>query len=157
MSQSATQIKATNISNDRLHIKIYDAAEQVYQVQESVLPRPKNNAVSSSGAALEFSLIESSFSFKVKRKGSDQVLFDTSGATLIFESQYVRLRTQLPQNPSLYGLGEHSDFFRLETHKYTRTFWNESLPSSRTMQIYMAATPYTLNIVAELAHMAYSY
>ncbi|KAF2812253.1 alpha-glucosidase-like protein [Mytilinidion resinicola] len=104
--------------------------QTIYQVQESVLPRPNNDAVEASGAALEFDLTEKPFSFQVKRKDSGKILFDTSGpgGTLIFESQYVRLRTQLPQNPSLYGLGEHSDSFQLETHRYTRTLWNAESP-----------------------------
>jgi len=52
------------------------------------------------------------------------VLFDTSAASLVFESQYVRLRTSLPESPSLYGLGEHTDPFMLNTTNYTRTIWN---------------------------------
>jgi alpha-glucosidase len=56
-------------------------------------------------------------------------LFNTSDSPLNFETQYVRLRTSLPQDPNLYGLGEHSDDFRLATkHSYTRTFWNAESP-----------------------------
>jgi alpha-glucosidase len=46
---------------------------------------------------------------------------------LVFESQYVRLRTTLPSDPNLYGLGETSDSFRLETDDYYRTLWNIGL------------------------------
>ncbi|KAJ4291271.1 hypothetical protein N0V88_006273 [Collariella sp. IMI 366227] len=41
---------------------------------------------------------------------------------------YLRLRTSLPQNPNIYGLGEHSDDFRLPTDNYTRTLWNAESP-----------------------------
>ena len=58
-------------------------------------------------------------------KRGDEVLFDTSAAALVFESQYVRLRTSLPDDPYLYGLGEHSDPFRLNTTDYIRTLWNQ--------------------------------
>ena len=34
------------------------------------------------------------------------------------------MRTKLPENPNLYGLGEHSDPFRLNTTKYVRTLWS---------------------------------
>lgn len=37
----------------------------------------------------------------------------------------MRLRTNLPDDPYLYGLGEHSDPFRLNTTDYTRTIWNQ--------------------------------
>ncbi|KAF7330338.1 DUF917-domain-containing protein [Mycena venus] len=112
----------------RLHVKIDDAGQNVYQVQESFLPRPSTQNVSASGAALEFSFTENPFHFTVTRKDSGDVLFDTSGAQLIFESQYVRLRTNLPKDPNLYGLGEHSDDFRLATADYTRTMWNSESP-----------------------------
>lgn len=53
------------------------------------------------------------------------MLFDTSAASLVFESQYLRLRTSLPDNPNIYGLGEHSDPFRLNTTDYIRTLWSQ--------------------------------
>ncbi|KAJ4295473.1 hypothetical protein N0V90_007485 [Kalmusia sp. IMI 367209] len=115
-------------AKDRLHVKIYDADEQVYQVQEQVVPRPKNDESPAADADLEFALVESPFSFTVTRKENGEVLFDTSAEQLIFETQYVRLRTSLPQNPNIYGLGEHSDPFRLPTVKYHRTFWNAESP-----------------------------
>ncbi|KAI1175178.1 glycoside hydrolase family 31 protein [Nemania sp. FL0916] len=115
-------------TNSRLHVKIYDAAEQVYQIQESVLPRPPNSGVLSSNAAIQFALTEDPFSFSISRTDSDEVLFDTNGTNLVFESQYVYLRTQLPDYPNLYGIGEHSDSFRLPTTNYTRTLWNAESP-----------------------------
>jgi alpha-glucosidase len=42
----------------------------------------------------------------------------------VFESQYLRLRTKLPEDPYVYGLGEHSDSFRLNTTDYIRTLWS---------------------------------
>ena len=43
---------------------------------------------------------------------------------MIFESQYIRLRTSLPDDPNLYGLGEHTDPLKLPTNDYTRTLWS---------------------------------
>lgn len=65
------------------------------------------------------------FSFTVSRVSNGEVLFDTSAASLVFESQYLRLRTSLPDEPYLYGLGEHSDPFRLNTTDYIRTMWSQ--------------------------------
>ncbi len=67
----------------------------------------------------------SPFSFSVSRAKTGEVLFDSSAAQLVFQSQYVRLRTKLPENPNLYGLGEHSDSFRLNTTAYIRTLWSQ--------------------------------
>lgn len=106
-----------------MHVKIYDASETVYQVPESVLPRP-SGSVNASSSTLTFSLVEAPFSFAIKRTGSGETLFDTAGSNLIFQSQYLRLRTALPENPNLYGLGEHTDPLRLNTTDYTRTLWS---------------------------------
>ncbi|KAI2476772.1 Glycoside hydrolase family 31 protein [Pyrenophora tritici-repentis] len=116
-------------TNERLHVKIYDAAEQVFQVQEEVFPRPKNEKGASGNSALLFGINENPFSFAVKRKDNDEVLFDTSATPLVFEKQYVRLRTKLPDNPNIYGLGEHSDSFRFATDNYERVLLNAESPN----------------------------
>ncbi|KAK8063117.1 Glycoside hydrolase family 31 [Apiospora hydei] len=121
------ELKLTvNYDNEnRLHVKIEDAKSIAYQVPESVFPRPDASAsVSAEDAALEFSLTVSPFAFAVKRKDSGEVLFDSGAAPLVFEDQYLRLRTSLPRSPNLYGLGEHTDPFRLNDTDYTRTMWS---------------------------------
>ncbi|KAH7384493.1 alpha-glucosidase precursor [Pyrenochaeta sp. MPI-SDFR-AT-0127] len=119
-------------TNDRLHVKIYDAALTVFQVQEQIVPRPANENAAASGAALQFDIVEQPFSFTVKRKENNEVLFDTSSVPLVFEKQYVRLRTTLPENPNIYGLGEHSDSFRFKTKSYQRVFLNSESPNIPT-------------------------
>lgn len=104
-------------------MKIEDAAEQVYQVPESVLPRLAAKGVPAKDSELKFDYTKNPFSFAVSRAKTGEVLFDTSAASLVFESQYLRLRTKLPKDPSLYGLGEHTDPFRLNSTDYVRTIW----------------------------------
>lgn len=96
-------------------------------MQEQLFERPKPGNTSSGDADLEFELVNEPFSFKVTRKENNEVLFDTSSAQLIFESQYLRLRTTLPNDPNIYGLGEHSDSFRFP-NVYRRTLWNAESP-----------------------------
>ncbi|KAI0156539.1 glycoside hydrolase family 31 protein [Xylariaceae sp. FL1272] len=115
-------------SEARLHVKIFDAGLDVYQVQEAVLPRPSSEDVSSSDAAIQFSMIENPFSFSISRTSSGEVLFNTTGSQLVFESQYLYLKTGLPKDPNIYGLGEHSDSFRLPTNDYQRVLWNSESP-----------------------------
>ncbi|KAF2969592.1 hypothetical protein GQX73_g3965 [Xylaria multiplex] len=110
-------------TDSRLHVKIQDAANDVYQVPESFLPRPKSGGSTKRKSALKFDYVKKPFSFSVSRSDSNEVLFDTSAASLVFESQYLRLRTKLPEDPVLYGLGEHSDPFKLNTTDYIRTLW----------------------------------
>ncbi|KEQ99527.1 glycoside hydrolase family 31 protein [Aureobasidium subglaciale EXF-2481] len=119
------KLEATYQTGDRLHVQIYDAEENVYQVPESVLPRPSANGnASSTTSQLIFDVVADPFSFAVSRRDGGQTLFNTSGTNLVFQSQYLRVRTQLPENPHLYGLGEHSDPFQLNTTNYTRTLWS---------------------------------
>ena len=109
----------------RIHVKISDANNVVYQVPESVFPRPASNPSSNpSSAAIKYSHKLKPFSFSITRASSGEVLFDSSAASFVFESQYLRLRTSLPANPNIYGFGEHSDDLRLNTTNYTRTLWS---------------------------------
>ena len=91
----------------------------------SVLDPPNGTTIrSSADSSLQFVLTAKPFSFAIKRKASQEVIFDTKGSSLIFESQYLRLRTSLPPNPNIYGLGEDTDAFRRNTTNYTRTLWS---------------------------------
>ena len=105
----------------RLHVKISDKAEQAFQIQESVWSRPAAASVGPDASDLEFSWTNNPFTFAVSRKENKETLFNTSAASLVFEDQYLRLRTSLPDQPSLYGIGEHTDPFQLNTTNYTRT------------------------------------
>jgi len=109
--------------DSRLHVIIYDKDEQVYQVPEFVLPRPTGSSTSDE-SQVEITVEEAPFSFTVIRKANKEVIFTTRGSHIVFEDQYIRLRTTLPNDPSLYGLGEHTDSLRLPTSAYTRTMWN---------------------------------
>jgi alpha-glucosidase len=116
-------LKAHSCLESRLHVKILDPEEQAYQVAESVFPRPSGSS-SPSNSLLGFKYTADPFTFAVVRKSTNETLFDSSAASLIFENQYLRLRTRLPSSPHLYGLGEHTDPFQLNTTNYTRTLWN---------------------------------
>ncbi|PNP42332.1 hypothetical protein TGAMA5MH_06014 [Trichoderma gamsii] len=117
-------LQVTYQTADRVHVLIQDKGNQVYQVPESVFPRP-GGAIPSQLSNLKFSYTASPFSFNITRAKTGEVIFNTSPASLVFESQYLRLRTSLPANPNIYGLGEHSDSLRLQTTNYIRTMWNQ--------------------------------
>lgn len=90
----------------------------------SVLPRPESANIDPKKSDLKISIENNPFSFTVTRMSTGEVLFDTTGHPLIFESQYLGLRTSLPDLPKLYGLGETTDPFPLPTENYTRTLWS---------------------------------
>ena len=108
----------------RIHVKIIDADSKRYEIPESVFPRPTGKAADSKNADIKFSYTSSPFSFTIYRGKTKEVLFDSSAGALVFEPQYLRLKTKLPSNANIYGLGEHTDTFRLDPTNTTRTFWN---------------------------------
>ncbi|KAF5004620.1 hypothetical protein FDECE_8895 [Fusarium decemcellulare] len=111
-------------TQDRLHVKILDTNNTVYQVPDSVFPRPGfGQWCSPKSSKLKFDFKANPFSFTVSRTDTGEVLFDTTGSKLVFESQYVYIKTKLPKSPHLYGLGEHSDPFMLNATNYTRTIY----------------------------------
>ena len=109
----------------RIHLKITDASAERYEVPEAVFPRPQSDGnASSRTAAIQFNYTESPFSFSIYRTSTSEVLFSTASYPLIFEPQYLRVKTSLPSNPNIYGLGEHTLSFRLPEHNTTRTLWS---------------------------------
>lgn len=104
---------------------IHDKDEEVYQVPESVVPRPGKED-SKKDSVFKFNYEAEPFSFNITR--GDEVVFDTSASSLIFQSQYLNLRTSLPDDPYLYGLGERTDALRLGTTDYIHTMWNRDSP-----------------------------
>lgn len=110
---------------DRIHLKITDATSERYEVPESVLQRPDSkHLVSSTKSNIRFEYTASPFSFTIHRSRTDEALFSTVGNPLIFEPQYLRVKTTLPKNPNIYGLGEHTHSFRVPTNGTTLTLWN---------------------------------
>lgn len=109
----------------RIHVKITDPSTSRYEVPESVLPRPAARASASrASASIQFNYTSAPFSFSIYRTQTNEVLFTTAGHPIIFESQYLRVKTNLPKNANVYGLGEHTDPFRLPTYNTTRTMWS---------------------------------
>jgi alpha-glucosidase len=108
----------------RIHLKITDASSERYEVPESVLPRPSADPnVNPQAAQITFTYDASPFSFNISRASTGEVLFTTAPHPLIFEPQYLRVKTTLPPAANIYGLGEHTEPFRLDPANTTRTLW----------------------------------
>ena len=116
---------ASPVSETRIHLKITDPSEARYEVPQSVLPRPSaREDLSVSDALIRFNYTAAPFSFSIFRAETQEILFSTASHPLIFEPQYLRVKTNLPTNANVYGLGEHTDPFRLDTANTTRTMWS---------------------------------
>jgi alpha-glucosidase len=104
-------------------VKITDPAEKRYEVPESVLSRPSFKGTSPHAAEIQFNYTKSPFSFSIFRAQSNEVLFSTASHPIIYEPQYLRVKTNLPENANIYGLGEHTNDFRLAENT-TLTLWS---------------------------------
>lgn len=114
-------------NDDRLRVHIADAEGKAHVVPDDVAQdgwpkldkgQPESN--------LQFDYTEDPFSFKVTRKSDGEVLFDTTGQALIFEEQYVRVKSKLAEGSNIQGLAQSNDNFTLPITEdnYIRTLWN---------------------------------
>ncbi|KAL1727755.1 glycoside hydrolase family 31 protein [Schizophyllum commune] len=123
------KLEVTYETNQRIHVKITDVANQRYEIPEDLIPRPgASDDAGQDTAEINFNYTESPFSFTVYRTSTDEVLFSTASHPLIFENQYLRVKTSLPDGANIYGLGEHTHGFRLDNHDTTLTLFNREAP-----------------------------
>ncbi|KXN82694.1 putative alpha/beta-glucosidase agdC [Leucoagaricus sp. SymC.cos] len=116
-------------TKERIHLKITNAKSARYEVPDSVFPRPdSSHPVSPESAAIQFNYTTSPFSFSILRTSTREVLFSTASHPIIFEPQYLRLKTILPDNANIYGLGENTNPFHLATDNTTLTLWSRDSP-----------------------------
>lgn len=97
----------------RIHLKITDTSYIRYEVPKSVFPRPVvDPGVHPDAARIKFTYTTAPFSFNNSHSRMDEVLFMAVNHALIFEPQYLRLKTTLPPMANIYGLSEHTEPFR---------------------------------------------
>ncbi|KAL3479680.1 glycosyl hydrolases family 31-domain-containing protein [Aspergillus californicus] len=105
---------------DRLNIQIVpthvDASNASwYFLSEDVIPRAHSSSNGSfAHHNLDFSWSnDPSFHFRVIRKTTGDVLFNTEGSVLVYENQFIEFVSSLPDDYNLYGFGEHTQQFRI--------------------------------------------
>ncbi|CCX06613.1 family 31 glycosyl hydrolase [Pyronema domesticum] len=109
-------------TNERIHVKISDPKDKRYEVPEITIPRPAAEK-GLKNPDIIFNIQQNPFAFSISRRSTGEKIFETTGA-LVFEDQYIRLATKTAQNPNIYGLGEHTEPFKLPSTNFTRTLWN---------------------------------
>lgn len=114
---------------DRLNINIapthIDASnESWYILSDDLVYKPTVDGTSSlpqSDLLLSWSN-EPSFSFKVIRKATGDILFNTESTVLVYENQFIEFVSLLPENYNLYGLGERIHGLRLGNNFTATTY-----------------------------------
>jgi alpha-glucosidase len=115
-------------AEDRLNINIIpsylDSKNQSwFLIPETVVPKAfgGEEPISETDLVLTWSN-EPSFNFKVIRKLSGEILFNTEGTILVFENQFIEFVSALPPNYNLYGLGERIHGLRLGNNFVATTY-----------------------------------
>lgn len=78
---------------------------------------------------------EPTFAFKVIRKSTGDVLFDTTGSVLVYENQFIEFVSQMPENYNMYGMGERIHDLRLGNN-FTATFYAADVGDPIDANIY---------------------
>jgi len=120
----------------RLHVTIEDDEQKQYRIPEALVGIPAP-ASSIGSVQYTFDFNQSPFEFWVSRSDGE-VLFDTRGYKLVFETQYIELTTNMEQDYNVYGLGETIHSLKLGTN-FTRTMWAKYPPSRCILMIAMRA------------------
>lgn len=132
---------------NRIRVRIYDPANDRWEIPTSILPlAPVNSTINVDDLYYSFSYTSKPFGFAVTRVDDGVVIFNTTSPLtpsgtplfngLIFSDQYLELSTQLPNTPSLYGLGEKVTSLMLDTSGQPITFWARDAPSPPDQNIY---------------------
>nr|CAD7447384.1 unnamed protein product [Timema bartmani] len=127
------QIDAKFESQTRLHVRLYDPANQRW---EPPLPQLPQVAGGETNTDYEFVMEESKIGFQVVRKSTKEVLFNTQDVGgFIFADQFIQMSALLPSNYT-YGLGEHRASFPLNMHWQRFTMWNRDQGPSEYTNLY---------------------
>ncbi|KAI1806571.1 glycoside hydrolase family 31 protein [Daldinia bambusicola] len=127
---------------DRLHVEIlprYIGTENSswFILPDKLIPKPRTeDSFDSSESDLDFTWSnEPTFSFKVTRRSTNDVLFTTEGTQLVYEDQFIEFVSSLPENYNLYGLGEVIHGLRLGNN-LTRTLFAADVGDNIDANIY---------------------
>ncbi|QIW98151.1 hypothetical protein AMS68_003669 [Peltaster fructicola] len=117
-------------SKERLNVRIqpkYLAPQNqsLYVLSEDFTPLPKQDSgTCSDNSDLVFQWTNTpSFQFRITRKRSGDILFSTYGSKIIFEDQFLEVKTSMVPKYNIYGLAAYIHSFRLG-NDWTQTFWN---------------------------------
>jgi alpha-glucosidase (family GH31 glycosyl hydrolase) len=113
----SVQLEVEFNTADRLHLKFTPLDSQRFQVPLPIESPPTKPATTQYDITFTTSPV---FSFKVTRKSTGAVIFDTSIGGLQLSDQFLQIATRL-ETPKLYGFGEHEH--RTMQHNMSWTTW----------------------------------
>lgn len=116
-------------TKQRLSVKVFPKYiapqnSSLYILSPTLTPLPSGDGSTTAATSdLQFVWTNSpSFQFQVTRASTGEVIFSTYGYKLVFEDQFLELKTSMVNDYNVYGLAENIHDFRLGNN-YTQTFW----------------------------------
>jgi alpha-glucosidase len=117
-------------ANDRLSVNIVPSNVRSSNSTQFIVPsyivaQPQPDSTSGAQSTSDITFDygnDPSFWFSVTRKSTGDVLFSTQGNKIVYENQFLEIKSALPNEYNLYGLGEVIHALRLQPG-LTRTFW----------------------------------
>jgi len=102
-------LQAEYLNAKTFHLKIYDADKDRYEVPIE-LKNVRDNSQFDPDFKFEFEnrQTDSVFVFRVIRKSTGSVLFDTSIGGFVFSDQFLQIASILPDGSNVYGFGENN-------------------------------------------------
>lgn len=102
-------LEADYVNQKILRIKIFDASKSRYEVPIE-LNDVRNNGAFTSDFVFSWQnrAGDNVFQFKITRRSTNAVLFDTSIGGFVFEDQFLQLATILPNSSNVYGFGQNN-------------------------------------------------
>lgn len=102
-------LEVDQINQKILRVKIYDSTKSRYEVPLELNDvRNPNSFVSDFIFTWENRAGDNMFQFKIIRRSSNAVLFDTSIGAFVFEDQFLQIATILPTSSNVYGFGQNN-------------------------------------------------
>jgi alpha-glucosidase (family GH31 glycosyl hydrolase) len=114
-----------------------------FSTKQSILlvKRNSNSILISYGETTKLTLeiITARFAIKIFRNDKE-CLLDTTGSdnSLVFQSQYLKIGTWIPEEANIYGLGENVSSFRKDPSNSHITIFNQDSPTIPSVNLYGA-------------------
>eukprot|EP01017_Pseudomicrothorax_dubius_P049283 TRINITY_DN9144_c0_g1_i2.p1 TRINITY_DN9144_c0_g1~~TRINITY_DN9144_c0_g1_i2.p1 ORF type:complete len:911 (+),score=190.74 TRINITY_DN9144_c0_g1_i2:44-2776(+) len=108
-----------DMHNDyELRVRLTDESGKGYELPNEEPYPYERTPVDVKNPTYDVRIVRNPFSFSVVRRATNETLFDSSAAPLIFSKNYMELTTTLP-TPYLYGLGERTHSLHMKRGEYT--------------------------------------
>uniref|UniRef100_A0A1B6D5E9 P-type domain-containing protein n=1 Tax=Clastoptera arizonana TaxID=38151 RepID=A0A1B6D5E9_9HEMI len=116
-------------TENRLHIKIYDANDKRFEIPFPDFPELRKAA---KNTKYYVDIDKEEVGFRIVRKSNNQTIFDTQGlGGFIFSNQFLQISAKIPSK--IYGLGQQFNNFMLDTNwNQISLFTHDTVPQAKT-------------------------